>query len=204
MLRQTGGPGSLVEAVPAKPDPPSKRFDPHYVAVVLDPETAADEDEELAGLVASELRKVKPVNPGRAQTFGALDRPRSELRRVGWNLAVRRVWAVPGGWRALVLVSPQVRGGDGRLVGIANVHREEWTFVGGQLELAAEEADRSAAAGFTGMARRLRAGCPRQAARIAISRHDAGVRAGAEGPAPGAAAGSAASSDVPWIAVLRI
>ncbi len=151
VLRQTGGPGSLVEAVPAKPDPPSKRFDPHYVAVVLDPETAADEDEELAGLVASELRKVKPVNPGRAQTFGALDRPRSELRRVGWNLAVRRVWAVPGGWRALVLVSPQVRGGDGRLVGIANVHREEWTFVGGQLELAAEEADRSAAAGFTGM-----------------------------------------------------
>jgi len=152
VLRQTGGPGSLVEAVPALPDPESKRFDPHHVAVLLDPDTVFGEDEDLAEVVAAEFRKLKPVNPGRAQTFGALDREGSELQRVGWNLTVRRVWSVPGGWRALVLVSPQVRvAAGGRRVAVSNAHREEWTFAGGRLELAAEEADQSAAAGFSGV-----------------------------------------------------
>lgn len=158
---QTGGPPppgagpnydpsqGLVEDPLTSGLPEPEKFPTFAVQVLLN-RNATREDRDLAKDVGVELERRKPENPGREKTFGKMVMVRRppygephewKLRRLGWQVAIRRVERIPGGWRASAEVGIRAETVEGSPQLIANRHLETYTFRDGKPTLESESVD---------------------------------------------------------------
>jgi hypothetical protein len=99
-------------------------------------------EESLAMKVAEMLDEHLPDNPGRMRTFGGLDKLPIPLEITGWRFEVKSARAVPGGWRAIVWVTPYVRpAGVGKGAIVFDRHIEVYRLLRGRLHLEEDYAD---------------------------------------------------------------
>ena len=162
-LRVLNQPGSR-----PKPSP-----DPYYVGICLNAEPSEAElrmarvavqpkqpqkppsepELRLAREVRAVLRREQPQNPGRLKSFPRLeaDWPTPDGKRTdhykfemtGWSLGIVRAQRLPGGWRATVWVTPQLKDERTGYIprAIFNRHTEVYVFQDGKLKMESETID---------------------------------------------------------------
>jgi hypothetical protein len=97
--------------------------------------SATTAEKKLAEEARQAIAQARPQNPSRRQTFRELEREDFPLKRLGWDLQIKRVTLTPVGWRALVHVRAIVRSRGGQPAEFGGYHIEAYANKCGKLTL---------------------------------------------------------------------
>jgi hypothetical protein len=133
-LKQPGGPGTPLIAVPVQPDEPVP-----VNPAMLDLVDPTDEALAIAESVRTTFERLAPFNEGRMLTYGDVEE-RTGFVVTGWRFQIRRIEPTASGWTALVWTGPRVKNPAGSAAGVSGHHEEVWSYDGRHLKLIRQKA----------------------------------------------------------------